>query len=118
MYNIGDIVTLSAARGGWEGVISDIVSLGDPELYKVENLNYDDRIEGDVIVAGADIASANQNYPTWQVGDSVTLYRISGEITAINGTEYTVHITRRRNKDIVFERDHVVPRWRLLIENN
>lgn len=117
MYNVDDIVTLSAARGGWQGVISDIITLS-PELYRVENLNYHDRIEGSAIVAGSDIASANTNYPAWQIGDAVTLYQRGGQITAINGRFYTVHIEQVRNDDITFKRDHIVPRWRLLIENN
>lgn len=118
MYSIDDIVTLSAARGGWQGVISDIVSLGVPELYRVENLTYDDPVEGSTTVAGSDIVSSNTNYPSWQVGDTVTLYRLQGEITAINGRIITVKVIETRSPDITFTRDHLVPRWRLLIENN
>lgn len=118
MQSIDDIVTLSAARGGWQGVISDIVSLGGPELYRVENLDYDDPIEGSCIVAGSDIASSNTDYPSWQVGSTVTLYRLQGEITQINGRMITVQIIETRSPDITFTRDHIVPRWRLLIENN
>lgn len=119
MYNVDDIVTLSAARGGWQGVISDILTLGTPELYQVENLNYDDRIDGgSTIVAGVDIASAHTDYPAWQIGDPVTLYEVAGEITAIDGRMITVRIEQQQNEDITFRRDHIVPRWRLLIENN
>lgn len=118
MYNIDDIVTLTAARGGWQGVISDIVSLGDPELYRVENLTYDDRIEGSCIVAGSDIASSNTSYPNWQVGDSVNLYKLRGTIQAIDGRMITVQIIEIRSQDITYTRAHIVPRWRLLIENN
>lgn len=118
MYSVDDIVTLSAARGGWQGVISDILTLGDPELYRVENLNYDDRIEGSTTVAGADIVSSHTNYPSWEVGDGVTLYEVGGEITAINGRMITVRIEQIQNREITFSRDHIVPRWRLLIENN
>lgn len=118
MYAVDDIVTLTAARGGWQGVISNIVSLGKPELYRVENLTYDDPIEGSCIVAGADIASSNTDYPAWQVGDTVTLYRLQGEITAIDGRMITVEIIETRSQDITFTRNHIVPRWRILIENN
>lgn len=128
MFNVDDIVTLSAARGGWQGVISGILTLGKPELYRVESLDYDNRIHGSTTVAGADIVSANRNYPDWQVGDSVTLYRLSGEITQIDHVPvpliisspktYTVHVEQIQNSEITFKRDHIVPRWRLLIENN
>lgn len=118
MHEVDDIVTLSAARGGWQGVISMVITLGSPELYRVENLDYGDDIEGSAIVAGVDIASAHTDYPDWQVGDSVTLYEVGGEITAIDGRFYTVHIEQQQNADITFKRDHIVPRWRLLIENN
>jgi len=118
MIQVDDIVTLTAARGGWQGVISDIVSLGEPKLYRVENLIYDDPINGSVIVSGADVASSNTNYPDWQPGDTVTLYRLQGEITNIDGRMITVQITETRSPDITFTRKHTVPRWRLLIENN
>lgn len=115
MPSVGEIATLTQSRGGWEGVISEQISA---TLYQVMALTYDDRIHGNVIVHEADIASTNTNFPTYSVGDKVSLYRLRGEITAINGTQYTVKIEQRRNKDIVFTRDHVVPRWRLYIENN
>lgn len=118
MYAVDDIVTLTAARGGWQGVVSNIVSLGEPDLYRVENLTYDDPIEGSAIVAGGDIASSNTNYPAWQVGDTVTLYRLTGKIKEIDGRMITVEIIETRSEDITFRRNHIVPRWRLLIENN
>lgn len=118
MYAIDDIVTLSAARGGWQGVISDIITLGDPSLYRVENLDESDVINGSAIVAEVDIADSNTDYPEWQVGQQVTLYRRRGTIEAINGRILSVKIIETRSPDITFERLHHVPRWRLLIENN
>ncbi|MAO65059.1 MAG: hypothetical protein CL666_08665 [Balneola sp.] len=118
MQQIDDIVTLTSARGGWQGVISDIVSLGNPELYRVENLTYGDVINGSCIVAGSDIASSNTDYPEWEVGQSVNLYNLRGTIQAIDGRMITVQIIDIRSEDITFTRTHIVPRWRLLIENN
>lgn len=99
-------------------MISDIVTLGDPELYRVENLDYSDPINGSAIVAGSDIASSNTDYPDWQVGDTVTLYWLQGEILSIDGRMITVEIIETRSKDITLTRKHIIPRWRLLIENS
>lgn len=118
MYAIDDIVTLTAARGGWQGVISDIVSLGSPDLYRVENLDESDLLNGSAIVAGTDIAESNTDYPAWETGQQVTLYRMQGTIEAINGRILSVKVIETRSPDITFERLHHVPRWRLLIENN
>jgi hypothetical protein len=118
MYSVDDIVTLTAARGGWQGVISSIVSLGHPELYRVENLDQGDPENGSVTVSVADIASSHTDYPDWQPGQQVTLYKLTGQIKAIDGRYISVEITQTRSPEVTFERLHIVPRWRLLIENN
>lgn len=120
MYEVEEIVTLSAARGGWQGVISRVQTIGDRNAYLVHSLKYVVYSRLSEIVLEQDIASSQGfAYPTWNIGDTVILYKRSGTITAIDGTEYTVEIDIPI-PDLYFTRKrfHKVPRWRLLIENN
>lgn len=123
MYAIGEIVTLSAARGGWQGVISDNdISIGARQAYQVHSLVMTEAGDfNSVKVLEVDIASSQgvANYPAWQVGNIVTLYSRSGTITAINGDDITVEIDWPRPKLYYTQkRFHTVPKWRLYIENN
>lgn len=120
MYQPDEIVTLTAARGGWQGVISKVTSVGDKTAYLVHALKYEvySRIV-DVVLAEDIESSQGFSYPNWQVGDEVVIYDWQGTITAINDTDYIVEIKQPR-KELYYTqiRTHKVPRWRLLIENN
>lgn len=121
-YQAEEIVTLSPSRGGWQGVISDVQTVGGKWAYLVHEFDNNDP---DVfiwqnmakLVLEEDIASSQGfTYPDWQIGDDVTLGGLAGEIEAINGTEYSIRI-EEAEKHYTKSRLHVVPRWRLLIEN-
>lgn len=118
MYEPEEIVTLSAARGGWRGVISQVKSVGSKTAYLIWGLDYNAFQRDAVIVLEDDIASSQGfDYPAWEVGQSVTLYQLTGEIEAIDGTEIHVRV-EQKEKHYTKSRLHIVPRWRLLIENH
>lgn len=120
LFNIGDRVTLAAARGGYEGFITAI--LGGPggrPLYRVQSPNSGDPDEGAATVAETDIAGGPGAVPTYAVGDAVTLYGAAGAVTADNGDNtYDVAIDWFPNRHLTLTRAHrAVPAWRLAIEN-
>jgi hypothetical protein len=123
LYAVEDIVTVSQARGRWIGIITEIKTIGKEWAYLVHPLDTFEEIElrtqearTPVTVLEADIISANRNYPTFEVGEYVNMFGISGEITGIDGDLYRVE-TQTPRKDYTQIRDHFVTRVELLLFN-
>ena len=112
-----DIVTLSSTRGGWEGVISELLpGVRTPE-YRIHKREYESHQNPALVVREVDIAGLAGKDPTFQVGDAVAYNQANALITAINGTDYTVEVTFQFTKHLRLTRTVRIPRWRLLIEN-
>lgn len=119
LYAPNDKVRLTSARGGWEGFVSEVVSGPSGEsYYHVHSPNWGDPAEGQALVAESDIAAGPLTAPTFSVGDDVTLYGRGGSITADNGDDtFDVSVEWVVNPHLTLTRTHVVPLWRLAIEN-
>lgn len=120
LFNIGDRVTLSPARGGYEGFVTSILGgPGGAPVYLVQSPNSGDLDEGIALVAEADIASGPGAVPVYALGDAVTLYDAGGIITAENGNgTYDVAVDWFPNQHLTLTRSHLaVPAWRLALEN-
>lgn len=120
LYNIGDRVTLTPARGGYEGFVTAI--LGGPSgtpVYRVQSPNHGDPNEGTATVAEADIASGPGTVAIFTIGDAVTLYGAGGIVSADNGdTTYDVAIDWFPTQHLTLTRAHLaVPAWRIALEN-
>lgn len=122
IYQVEEIVTLSPSRGGWQGVISQVKTVGSKWAYLVHEF---DNTDPEVfiwqnmakLVLEEDIASSQGfTYPNWQVGDDVVIGGLAGTIEAISGTTYSIRVNQQE-KHYTKSRLHEVPRWRLLIEN-
>ena len=116
-YSLHDIITLSAARGSWEGVISELLpGVSEPE-YRVRKRVYEAHRNSSVIVRESDISSLSGVAPTFNVGDTITLNASSGIIQAIDDETYTVDVTFQWKPNLQLTRRFMVPRWRILVEN-
>ena len=111
MTVIGDVVTLS---DGSVGVVGEEVPSPGPQVYRVFFSNEH------VTTTEADITETLAA-PEYQVGDTVTLWPYSGEITAIDGDEFTLSIERQQVLDfgpITWTGIYKAPRWRIIRDND
>lgn len=120
LFKVGDRVTLSAARGGYDAFVAAVLGgPGGTAVYVVQSPNSGDLDEGIAVVAETDIASGPGAVPTFAVGGLVTLYGVAGAITADRGDNtYDVAVDWFPNRHLTLTRSHLaVPAWRLAIEN-
>jgi len=120
LFDIGDRVTLAAARGGYEAFVTAVLGgPGGTPVYLVQSPNPGNLDEGVAMVAEADIAGGPGAVPAYTVGQGVTLYAAAGTVTADNGDNtYDVAIDWFPNRHLTLTRSHrAVPAWRLAIEN-
>ena len=120
LFSIGDRVTLAAARGGYEGIVTAVRGgPGGGPLYVVQSPGAGDLDQGNTLVAETDIAAGPGPVPVFVVGAGVTLYGVAGTVTVDNGDDtYTVAVDWQPNRHLTLTRQHLaVPAWRLAIEN-
>lgn len=116
-YAIGDKIRLTAARGGLTMFVSGLRGAPDGGLlYEVKGEGFADWMQGQSVVAEADIAEGPLEPPVFKVGQAVQLAGRGGIITAVNGDVYTVEVELVR-QFYILTRQHTVPAWRLAIEN-
>lgn len=111
MASIGDVVTLS---DGSVGVVGEEVPSPGDQIYRVFFTNEH------VTVTDAGIVST-LDAPVYSVGDEVTLWPYGGEITAIDGDDFTLEIERQTPFDfgpITWTATHKAPRWRIIRDND
>lgn len=111
MTAIGDVVRL---RDGSVGVVGGEVPSPGPQVYRVYFPNeHATALEADI--------SATLAAPVYNVGETVTLWPYSGEITAIDGDEFTLSIERQTVFDfgpISWTAEYKAPLWRIIRDND
>lgn len=110
MASIGDVVTIAE---GSTGVVGESFP-SQPPAFRVFFG------EENKLVTDADI-TATLSAPAFTVNDTVTVWPFSGDITAIDGDEFTVSIERQKLLDIgpfTWVADHKVPRWQIIRDND
>lgn len=114
MPSVNDIVELS---DGSIGVISEELPSPDPSnpLFKVWFTDHHRSVTADDISQTLSAASYN-------VTDEVAVWPHLGEITVINGDEFTISIERSRFVpglgSVTWTASHRVPRWRVIRDND
>lgn len=111
MSSIGDIVVL---RDGSVGVVGEVVPSPGPQIYRVFFSNEH------VTTTDADIQEtlASQEY---EVGDTISLWPYSGEITAIDGDEFTISIVSQELLEfgpVAWVGVYKAPRWQVVRSND
>lgn len=111
-FQIGDYVTID---GTDPGVV--IVAGGAPAL--VAHVSKRGRAPGSILVQQIDDSrlSARAAPADLEVGDGVSLYGISGEVTAVDPVTHvhTVAVERRLCSGLEVTNNHEVERWRIEI---
>ena len=99
MRSIGDKVSLSSARGGWQGYIIDLQGSNDSFRYFITPQDQNDPYNHAQWIDEADIQPGSLAKPTFSIGQTITLYGRSGTISAINGDQHSVdiHIPRKHH---------------------
>lgn len=111
MTAIGDVVTL---RDGSVGVVGEEVPSPGAQVFRV---HFSDE---SVTVTDADITETLEA-TEYEVGDTVSLWPFSGEITDIDGDEFTLSIERQQVLDfgpIAWTGVYKAPRWRIVRDND
>ena len=118
MYSINDKVTLSAARGGWDGFVTEIINgPGTTYLYRVCSADSGNLDEGNQLVSELDIAGL-LDPPDFSLSQNISLYGRAGIITAVNGDTFDIEVEWNPNEHMTLTRTHAsVPLWRVAIEN-
>jgi hypothetical protein len=108
MATIGSVIQLADES---VGVVGDLIP-GGFRLYFTESY---------LTITAADIV-AELSAPTYSVNDSVAVWPYGGTITAIDGDEYTVQVSKSVNIPglgvIDTSGPQVVPFWRLVRDND
>lgn len=111
MTAIGDVVTL---RDGSVGVVGEEVPSPGAQIYRVFFS------QESVTATEADITETLAA-PVYEVDETVSLWPYSGEITAIDGNEFTLSIERQQVLDfgpITWTGTYKAPRWRIIRDND
>lgn len=111
MASLNDVVTL---EDGSVGVVGELLPSHGSQQYRV----YFDRSYKDVT---DDAISQTLSAPTYNVGDDVSVWPYGGQITAIDGDEFTVEIDRQQGFDfgvITWTGEYKAPRWRIIKDND
>ena len=120
-YSQGNLITLAAARGGWNGYITEVLGGPGPvgRSYRVQSPLAGDRSEGFCVAEDVDIAAGPLTLPTWNVNDKVTLGGQGATVTVDNGDDtYDLEVEFVLTTHLTITRTFVsVPAWRLALEN-
>jgi len=126
LYAVGDRVQVGVslaeegAAAGWVGYVTEVI--GGPQgegSYRVERPYGESAEIPDAIVPEQEIVDGPLPRPVYQVGQHVAVAGEGAEITAIDGELHTVLIEESNaiNRDIFYPRIHILPLWRLALEN-
>lgn len=85
-------------------------------MYRVHSLASGDWDEGIQVTQDVDIQQSLAK-DTFQVGEKVSVGGHGGEVTAINGDDHTVTVDEVITKHLTVTRTHIVPLWKLAVEN-
>lgn len=111
MANLNDVVEL---EDGSVGVVGELLPSHADQEYRV----FFDESYKDVT---DDAISSTLSAPTYNVGDDVSLWPYAGQITAIDGDEFTLEIERQHKFDFGWTSwtgTYHAPRWRIIKDND
>lgn len=116
LYAVNDKVLLSAALGGWEGYVSRVSGgpSGSPVYFVHPVRNGKDYRALDVPESQID---GGLDAPAFEVGATVSLSGKRGVIASIESGSVAVDIRHDVNRNYRPTVRHVVPIWRLGIDN-
>jgi len=106
---IGDVVQLA---NGSVGVVGEILPHGLSRVYF--DRSYKDVLDAEI--------SSTLSAPAYSVGDTVSIWPHSGDITSIDGDTFTVSIDRQTifpdGFNVTWSGDFQAPRWRIIRDND
>lgn len=126
-YAVNDLVTVTAALGGWSGYVAEIVGGPGAGLsYRVVPVYGTEPDVGERVCQEADIASSGVT-PTWEADDPVVINGHAATVLAELAPDSAHPITRYRIEvddpprvlpdDVIYSYTAEVPAWRLALEN-
>ena len=117
-FDVGEKVQLQSSRGGWVGFVTAVSGAASGRTaHLVTSENPYNPFEGIMLVDELDIQTGGLPIKDFVVGDRVALSGQGGEIVAEEQDGFRVRFDIVRNKHLTTTRYHIVPAWRLALDN-